>query len=369
MGEALKGVRGALESEIERAGDDAGKKLGQGWLAEYKDAKLAYRQYAAADHAAENAMLGKGANRVLSPSDYGVGAIAGAAGAVAGHGILGPVGGLASAMAHHVVRERGNSTAAIILDKVAALGAIRRATAAVDREVDRGVARILSEEKPRPRPKLRNFTGQDEHEERRDAVVRANVHKEAHGETIDRATQDIADHAPLTAAAFRSAALRTTTALAKAVPSVGPAPSLTPLLDKREPSDHEKEKFDGTYEVLHYPPSILDEVHRGCVTPDQVKAVEAAVPQLYNEMCTKLRDELATTTKPIPYQRELAIGVFLQQPFNQTQTPEFSQAMQRNYSAPSAGQSPASKPKSGPHKPVDFGGQHSLTGLSKEHAI
>lgn len=369
VNDALKGVRAALENEIEGAGDAASKKLGGTFLKDYQAAKLGYRQYSVADLAAQNAVAARTANRVVSPSDYGVG-IGGLAGGLAsGHPLTAALG-LAGGIAHHVIRERGNTLAALALDRVSAIGGIQRATMAVDREIDRGVARVAgSTDRVLPQLKASTSAELSSFARRAKAVASAASDAEAHIANVANAVSPLSQAAPNVVNAFQRAAIRASTFLARAIPQPPPQ-GLIPSHEKYEPSDTEKQAFNEKYEAVNDPASVLSHTHDGTVTPNEVTALRTVHPELYQEMSQKLIAELQKSKEGVPYDRQIAISTFLGQPTSPELSAAMIQAFQASYaSAPPPQGAPAGgkghKGGGAPKRKISLAGNAALQGQSK----
>lgn len=374
VGEALKSVRRSFEDEIENAAGKATKEMGGTVLEEYKDAKQAYRELSVAKKMVDNARL-QIANRAISPSDYGTG-LAVMAVSLAHGNLPGMAMGLASTVGHKLLRERGNATAAVVLDKLSALGGIQRAVSALDREIDRGVVRAAgNSERALPRLKQAAAGLPESYEAKRAAIIRAASQAEEHGADIERAIAPVAEHAPLTARSFQSAALRATVYLAKALPQHPVGQSMAPRLDEQyEPSDAEKSELVRKFDAINDPPSVLAHIDDGTITPDEVEALEqGAPPGLLPEMREKLKEELQGLKHDIPYDRKLAIETFMGEPFDYTMTPEMVRTYQASFAQSGTPAPPSGKGGRGgkrgasaPKRELKISKTLGLTGLSKE---
>lgn len=358
--EALKGVRRALEGEIEAAGDRASKDLGEDWLKNYKSAKLRYRRLAVADDAVQDAVERRGANRVISPSDYGVGAAIGVAG--------GGLAGLAGAAAHHVLRERGNAAAAVLLDRIGAFRGVGRAVGMVEKETARGIGRAVGDEsRVTVSQKERAFGG--DFNKRREAVVEA-VGNEDHAQAIQDAVGGIAQHAPGTAASFGRAALRATTYLASQLPK--PTDTVTstvsPKLAHYGPPASEKAAWNRKFDAVHDPVGTMAHVERHTLTPDEVAAVSATHPAWYQGTVKEIKKRLTGLDNPLPRARMQTLSIWCGEPLIPTMQPAFIQAMQLSHqaNAPQAREPkrPRGNPASGKSQ-SRVSENVGLTGLSK----
>jgi hypothetical protein len=331
LAKAMRSARGVIEDEIERAGDAASKKLGGSFAEEYAAAKERFQRLAIADDMAQSAVVRRAAG---SRGTSELGALGAVLNLASGHPVA-AAASLGTRAARRFVGDRASSTAAVMLDKLGALGGVQRATSAIDRQISRGVARATGDTSAAA-VKLRKPV-EGGYDAMRRSVEDAVEDAQAHTEAVAAAAAPIAQHSPKVAQAFERAAIRATLYLAQALPSSRPTNALTPKLDRAEPSDSEKATFTRIYQAVHDPTSVLARVEDGTVTPDEVAAIQATAPETYAAMSTQLKDSLATAKDPkrLPYARRLALSVFLQAPVDATMTPQFIAACQAASAPPS----------------------------------
>lgn len=297
---------------------------------------------------------------MISPSDYGVGAAIGVAG--------GGLAGLAGAAAHHVLRERGNAAAAVLLDRIGAFRGVGRAVGMVEKETARGIGRAVGDEsRVTVSQKERAFGG--DFNKRREAVVEA-VGNEDHAQAIQDAVGGIAQHAPGTAASFGRAALRATTYLASQLPK--PTDTVTstvsPKLAHYDPPASEKAAWNRKFDAVHDPVGTMAHVERHTLTPDEVAAVSATHPAWYQGTVKEIKKRLTDLDKPLPRARMQTLSIWCGEPLIPTMQPAFIQAMQLSHqaNAPQAREPkrPRGNPASGKSQ-SRVSENVGLTGLSK----
>lgn len=344
-----------IEDAIMNAGDEAAAKSGRGlgaWREAYQDAKKQFSVGRWVRDTTEDALTAQLRNRKLSPSDMAAG-LAGMVGGAA-HGAVGGVGGLAMGLVHHVIRERGNSTAAVVLDRLSALKGLQRAAASVDREVDRGIAGIL---RPGDRvPSVRRGNPYRDHQDRAEAVARAVVNLDDHTAAIEHSASKIAPHAPKTAAAYQSAALRATQWLAQQIPASmkRPPDPVMPQFDEAYVSPSDAASFVRKFDAVHDPASVLDDMRSGRVTTEQVQAIRAVYPSLYREITQKISDSLRTAKVPPSYEARKQISILFGIPADPTFSPGFVRSMQTSpgSSSPQTG-APKTTPSGSPKRKIE----------------
>ena len=361
--EAMNGARAAIENEIVEAGEGASGKLGKSWGEAYKTAKLRYQRLITADKAARDTVQRFHANAAGSLTDKLAGAAAGNAGmlhhAIAGGGVIGGgLAGIATAAVGGVIskeiRRRGAATSAVVLEKLSALQGLQHAAASVDREVDRGVAGIL---RPGERvPSVRRGNPYRDHQDRAEAVARAVVNLDDHAAAIEHSASAIAPHAPKTAVAYQSAALRATQWLAQQIPPSmkEPGRSIYPQHEAVYVSPSDAAAFIRKFDAVHDPASVLDDMRSGKATPEQVDAIRAVYPALYREIVTKIDDQLRTAKVQPPYETRKQLFVLFGMPVDPTFDPGFVHAMQTAPAPKQPGEAaPAKAPKGAPKRKIE----------------
>jgi hypothetical protein len=129
-------------------------------------------------------------------------------------------------------------------------------------------------------------------------------------------TPQLGRAAPGVALVVHTTALRAQQYLAQAMPKNPAPPSPFPGGPEWHPSDAELARYERVRAVVERPLSTLDELRRGSLSSDQVAALQAVYPQLYDRMRSEVLDQVASRKQPIPYQARLQLSVFLGQPLD-----------------------------------------------------
>lgn len=352
--EALKGVRDVIEQSIVDAGEKGASKLGGAWKKTYEEAKLKYRRLLVADKAAQDTVQRYGANASLSLTDklmtsgglnagllHGMLGGHGLAGLAAG-GLHGAALGAISGAISKTLRTRGNSTAAVLLDKLSSLGGIQAAARKVNAQVDRGLGGFF---RGGSRGEIARKVAGESYEQKVKQVAEAVGAADAHADSVARAAATVGAHAPKTANSFERTALKITAFLASKIPSGHQAvTSLTPQLDKPRVSSLEKAQFERAYAVAHDPVgTVVSELQRGTLTRDEVDALRTMYPQLYEELTMKVRGHLSALKKPLSSSKESQLRVLLGMP---SQDRALFQTLQSSFSPPAP---PMNGPPKGGH--------------------
>ena len=363
--EALKVVRAKLEGAIEKTLDEGGQKLEGATLDHYLAEKLKFRRLTTLNDMAQDSLARVKKNQSVSVSEKmlaGMGIMHG----LASGNPLSALGGLASSAAHHALQARGNSTAAVLLDKIAELGALSRTVNAVDERASVAMDRFL-EGKPAEVKPIK-FASKAERDARFTAAEKriklASDDPVGHASAVQSSLGAVAQHAPKAAAAAAMAASRGTTYLAARLPK-RPAPnSIQPQFDKREPSSQEKEQFLRSVRAVDDPLSIVDDMSHGRLTREGVDAVRNVYPELFGQIQQMALRKATDATKPMKYDQKLQLGILLGVPTDATLRPEFVKRMQDTYQGQE--QSPGDKPHGAVKRPLE--GMNKAVGLGQRRS-
>jgi hypothetical protein len=321
----LQRARMILEESIEAANDKAATFFEDKAAQSYKEVKTQWRHLNLADEIAGAAQLQDLGNRVVSPSDYGVGAAAGMLGG-------GPVGAVASAFAHKTIREHSSAVLAVLADKLAnnldgkiesGLGAFFREStaraAASTAGLDRAASAVPLKRIVTPAA-VDAFTGkakdlQSAYERRvaeltdasRDmgAGVRASMLTAMGGG---------ADAMPRLTQAATLTATKGAQYLESQLPSGTAAPTVFQPTRKISPSDLQIREFAQKWSAVANPLSVIDDLRRGTVTHAQIDALKAVYPELYAEVQVKALEKIRVLDeqgKRMPFNDRLQLDLFL----------------------------------------------------------
>jgi hypothetical protein len=156
---------------------------------------------------------------------------------------------------------------------------------------------------------------------------------EALSSTIQKATENVFEAAPQTAAGIQQTLVAGTQFLSSKIPR---SPVAYPL-QHFEPNDAEINKFNRYYDAVQNPLTILKEMEGGVLTKESLEAVHSVYPELYTSIQKEVLDQLSDV-KYVPYQRRLMLAAFMQQPMDQSTAPESIVANQMAFMAQKNGQ-------------------------------
>ncbi len=341
LAKGLGKLRTEIQDRIEDAQMSAKKALGDdhAWVKDFDHASELSEHLASTSEAIQKAV-----ERPTATPLSGFGAMMAAA-HIASHGIgLGALSGLATQIASKVVRARAPMAAALALDKLAAMGAIQRATSTVDAQITRGVAGAI-------RGRVGKLEGPLDHglgsfEEKADAVRSAAEDMPAHLASLQQSVAAIAPHAPGAANSFVESAMRATQYLAAVMPKPIPSNPAMPKVDPIDPSEHDRDVFERTFDAVHDPVSVLKDMAQGTLVPEQVQAVRATAPKIAASIDAQLNEAMKNATRTMPLSQAIATSMWLNTPTDPALSPESMMMLQGNF---------ATEPKGPPGAPPSKG--------------
>ena len=307
-GDILKKARAIIEDEVEKTIEGHDPELAKRYLA----AKENYAKSITIQNVLEEASMRRARNAFFSPTDKFLGGITGGAGAImAGHfSPLAAAAGFASATAAKLLRERGNATAAVALDRLSTMHALQRMSEQTDRAIRTLVRTAVAGESYEHTHRMPMPAG---YEAKRSAIIEAAKDPASFVDRVDTHIAPLALNHPTVAQSYKSIAANAANYLHSQVPQneTEDPNSLTPKLDKKEIQPEQKDHFDRVVDAVTNPLGTIAKIHSGTLLPDEVTAIKATSPRMYEQIAESLRTELRTATKPIPYKVESSIRMFL----------------------------------------------------------
>ena len=372
----LVAVRRELENTIEAATEKAANATGDASLiADLKDAKSKLSNLIPARDIANKWTNAELSRRLVSPSDHGIGLGTMIAGAAHGVGALGSAAmGAAAGAANQYLRHRGSSIAAGLADKLAAISAVRRATASVDDQIAKGVESLFTSRPVSSRLAAASAylvnRGQDRQRvfaDKADEIHQMADNPAQHFDKVASYVAPIAEHAPLTAAAVASKAATITANIAANTPRNQPREaSLTPHLDQRRVSEADMAKSARYTAAALKPMSVFADMRGDRLSTDAVRALKDNHPGIYTQIRTTVIEKCADQKKPVPYEKRIQMGKLFGFPADPSQTPAFKAQIRAMYAkvAPKPAQAgaPAHGGRSGGAPP-----RHQMTRTASAH--
>ena len=323
----LEKAKWILEDAITAATDKASTYMPKAEQAGYKELKTQVHRLGVARDIAGDAELREAGNNLVRPGDY----LAGIGGA-AMHG--GPAG-VATAIAHHVVRDHANAIAAVLADKLAntldgkiesGLGTFFRESAA---RAQAGLGKAASGLPTASAVPIRRiataasvdaFMGKhaslsDAYQKRVDQIVNASQDNGAGArKSVIAAFGGAGDSLPRLTAAATITATRGVNYLQSQIPSGTFAPTVFQPTRSVMPSELQMREFAQKWGAVANPISVVDDLRRGTVTHAQVDAIKNVYPELYQQIQTTALEMIRKhdiAGKPLAFSDRNALDLFL----------------------------------------------------------
>jgi hypothetical protein len=268
------------------------------------------------------------------------------------HGIAGGgIGGMVLGAAHKQLRERGNATLAVLLDKLGTLGGLSEVSKAAKAHLDDVVSMALAKNTTqRPTPKV-NYSSKrfDEEAER---IKNLATSPNAVSNHLSKQTAAIANHAPEVAAGVNSKAAGAVKYLSSKLPASyrdpSSSPTLTPNAQKPAASNADMTKFLRTVDAVEKGPTeIFKDVMRGHGTLEEVDALRNVYPASYEEIRRRVLEKCTSLDKPLPYQKAVRLGILFDAPTHESLQADLIQQEQAMYAAKKQTPNPGSGPAPG----------------------
>lgn len=319
---------------------------------ELRDLNRKYGQLASIEQTLSRQATGEITKPLLGLKDIMMGGgISAPMALLAGHPLT-ALGGIAGSFAHRAVAEHGNTYAALMLDRLASMGAVSEAAHHVDQTIDQALAAFLSEKGrtvglEHSKMSLENY----DHEESRVRAIAA-LAPAVIAAHVQETSGSLNTHLPGVAKALQQQAVSNAKYLSTKLP---PAPSadqpasLTPQLDKQKVSDPIKASFLRSVRAVDGGPAgVARRLANNTISAEDVDWLKSQAPKSYQEMREKIMVKCAQRTKPLDYEQRKRLGILFDLPTDPTLAPDFVTVMQEHFTkgAPQ-GQGPQAEQK--PH--------------------
>ena len=329
--DAAREVRAVISEELKNEIKKASPELRREW-------DLANKRYGVAKWAdetlAERVSVRSGANRLLSPSDYGT-ALATAV------GTANPLLGLATGLGNKLIRERGYSTFSALTKRIAgnavdvgsapaaSLGTARRlqtllahTTEQVDGHIGEflerptsAVARTMKQSATMAGLRAADLaTAQAAYRDHAKEVQLVASNPDVAQDRLGRLTgQELQSVAPGLHTEMAQVAARGAAYLSQNLPAPATDPeSITPHLDQPPPVSHsDLARYADRVEGVENPLSFLADLLEGKVSPEKRDAVKVVWPQVFEAMRQTVFAHLAEATTEVPYDKRKQLDLAL----------------------------------------------------------
>lgn len=354
--EHFRAISGQWNELEEKALNNASETLGNTPAGtELRDLNRTYGQLASIERTLSRQATGEITRPILGLKDILMGGgIHSASALLSGHPLT-ALAGIGGSFAHRAVAEHGNTYAALMLDRLASMGAVSEAAHHVDQTIDQALAVFMSE-KGRTIGLEHSKMSLDryEHEESRVRSIAA-LAPAVIAAHVQDTSGSLNTHLPAVAKALQQQAVSNAKYLSSKLP---PAPSadapasLTPQLDKQKVSDPIKASFLRSVRAVDGGPAgVAKRLANNTISAEDVDWLKSEAPKSYQEMREKIMVKCAQRTKPLDYEQRKRLGILFDLPTDPTLAPDFVTVMQEHFTkgapqgqGPQAAQSPHAVP-------------------------
>lgn len=107
------------------------------------------------------------------------------------------------------------------------------------------------------------------------------------------------------------------------------------------PSSMELAKFERYVQVIEQPLSVFNELSQGTLTREHVEALQAVYPEVYNQIRSRVMQQIVDKGPQLAYERKLQIGILLNIPADSSLQPQTVMQLQQSINAQPEQQQPA----------------------------
>lgn len=349
--DVIKDARRTMEDVFEESTDKLAQSAGiEGFADDLATAKRKYSNMIFARDTAREAIERDTANRFFSPSDYGVGSILSAAEAVTGGGLdAGTLAtGFMSGLIHKTMRERGSAFIAGTLDSLQRMRpgkAVMQAQAG-QRSVETASGAIIARLKgaatktAKAAKEATTFLGV-EFGRGADAAAYRELGKRVRSmqnpasdsrQQARRTTGQALSVQPAMTASMDATIQRAADHLAPKFTSVGPDDADGMFAHVRRPhvSQEDIRAIKAAVERVANPNSMLERAADGSLSLEDVEALQAVYPRIYDEMRQTVIDRLHEIEEMPRYADRMQLGILFDLPTDPSLEPEFIASMQQS---------------------------------------
>lgn len=269
-------------------------------------------------------------NRAVSISDYMSGGAAASIGATVAGPIGAAIGGAVGATANKIARERGRSVVARVAEQAAGL------STKLDTRIEKHVAKAIKREprgkRSRALPAVVALFGhrgerEDNYRETVKEVRELAGNPQLAMRRVDQLTAAMGGKAPGVAMAMGATAIRQAQFLASRIPTQPMQGSITPQLETESVSASEMAEWAELVEVIQNPERAIDALEDGTLSYNQVDALKAGWPLLYEQMRATTLDQLLDAETRPAYNQRLQLSLLLDIPGDATLSQEHLRSM------------------------------------------
>lgn len=343
--EGLRDARKTFQKYWEETGDAAAEATGrQDLMAEFRQAKRDYSHLKHAEEISTKAIARDSANRMFSPTDYGVGTLVAGIDAVTGGGAsLGTLAyGLASGAVHKFFRERGSAMFAGTMYSLRSAPRIvqdARAGELLAEQAGKGLVASLSDRAGYAAKRIKNtaagaagaLSSPDALEHASKAAAELMDPASTKRQEMKRQAASLRVAYPALADAMDAKTQALGDFLASKAGNVTQSPrSGDPFGHLRAPKQNpaKAQKLAKYVEAAVNPRKALERIASGHLVREDVEVLQALYPRVYQRVRDEILMNLSSVDRLPSYDQRLKLGILLGSPTDPSMRPEMVQALQ-----------------------------------------
>lgn len=317
----LREVRGVMH-RVELEAIDRAAAAGSPGAAELRALNKKFQHLSIAEDAANETQARMATNRQLSLSDNM--AMMGAAGSsiASGH----PLAALAApalGFAHKWVRQHGNALAASALAKMSRLEAAQAIVAKADQRIASGVEGLFATSRApakaaragwRVLTSEKSETRAESYAKQATRIASFANDPQQLSDAVHAQLGDLGTHAPNVNGAAAVTAGRITSYLQSVLPVAANANDPWAAMSKPRVSHSEIDGFEKRMRGATDPLGVADDMAHGDVSREEIEAVKACYPRIYEQMQGQALGHLMKASEPPPYLTRVKLGSLLEIP-------------------------------------------------------
>ena len=322
---ALEQAERLLSTHLDNSAEQALAATG-GDVTAYKGLKKQYSNLRDIEDLVQKADLQQAGNRAVSPSDYATGTGLGLGALLSGN--VGAIGyGIAGAIAHKLIRERGRSTLAVLADSVASMNS------GIDSAAKRFAGAIVDAPKRAIAPVALGAGEVAKRYATAVAAVQDFQTPEGGMARLQAPVERFSAESPALAAAVQNQVGKGYQFMVSKLPTVSSraATSFTPDLTETRVPVPEMNKFLRYWRGITAPGQVIDDLSNGKMDRQGLEAIKNVFPETFSELRGRVMNYAAERGDQMPFQQRILLSLVFDFPGDKSMQPAYAQDVQAAY--------------------------------------
>jgi len=322
---ALEQAERLLSTHLDNSAEQAIAATG-GDVTAYTGLKKQYSNLRDIEDLVQKSELQQAGNRAVSPSDYATGTGLGIGALLSGN--VGAIGyGIAGAIAHKLVRERGRSTLAVLADSVAGMNS------GIDSAAKRFAGAIVDAPKRSIAPLALGAGEVAKRYATAVAAVQDFQTPEGGMARLQAPVERFSAESPALAAAVQAQVGKGYQFMVSKLPTISSraATSFTPDLTETRVPVPEMNKFLRYWRGITAPGQVIDDLSNGKMDRQGLEAIKNVFPETFNELRGRVMTYAAERGDQMPFQQRILLSLVFDFPGDKSMQPAYAQDVQAAY--------------------------------------